>query len=50
MMVKALAGHGDVTLYPAAGHQLNEVHTELRKLLLDWIPARFADFRRREMP
>jgi hypothetical protein len=48
MMVKALAGHGDVKLYPSAGHQLNEVHTELRKLLLDWIPARFADFRRRE--
>jgi pimeloyl-ACP methyl ester carboxylesterase len=48
MMVRALAGHGEVKLYPSAGHQLNEVHTELRKLLLDWIPARFADFRRAE--
>jgi pimeloyl-ACP methyl ester carboxylesterase len=46
MMVRALAGHGDVKLYPTAGHQLNEVHIEVRKLLLDWIPSRFADFRR----
>jgi pimeloyl-ACP methyl ester carboxylesterase len=46
MMVRSLAGHGEVQLYPTAGHQLNEVHTEVRKLLLDWIPARFADFRR----
>jgi pimeloyl-ACP methyl ester carboxylesterase len=45
-MVKALAGHGDLRLYPGAGHQLDEVHLEVRKLLLDWIPARFADLRR----
>jgi pimeloyl-ACP methyl ester carboxylesterase len=44
-MVRALAGHGDLRVYPGAGHQLNEVHLELRKLLLDWIPARFADAR-----
>jgi pimeloyl-ACP methyl ester carboxylesterase len=47
-MVRSLAGHGELRLFPNAGHQLNEVHTELRKLLLDWIPARFADVRRRE--
>jgi len=45
-MVRSLAGHGDLRVYPGAGHQLNEVHLELRKLLLDWIPARFADARR----
>jgi pimeloyl-ACP methyl ester carboxylesterase len=44
-MVRSLAGHGDLRLYPDAGHQLNEVHRELRSLLLDWIPARFAEFR-----
>lgn len=46
-IVRAIAGQGELRLYPTAGHQLNEVHLELRKLLLDWIPARFADFRRR---
>jgi pimeloyl-ACP methyl ester carboxylesterase len=46
LMVKAIAGHGEVKIFPTAGHQLNEVHIEVRKLLLDWIPARFADFRR----
>jgi dienelactone hydrolase len=45
MTVKSLAGHGEIRLFPTAGHQLDEVHLELRKLLLDWIPARFADFR-----
>ena len=44
-MVRSLAGHGELRLYPGAGHQLDEVHLELRKLLLDWIPARFADAR-----
>ncbi|HEX7096495.1 MAG TPA: hypothetical protein VF183_11475 [Acidimicrobiales bacterium] len=44
-MVRALAGHGDLRVYPGAGHQLNEVHRELRLLLLDWIPAKFAAFR-----
>jgi pimeloyl-ACP methyl ester carboxylesterase len=44
-MVRSLAGHGDLRLYPGAGHQLNEVHREVRSLLLDWIPARFAEFR-----
>jgi len=44
-MVRSLAGHGDLRLFPGAGHQLNEVHRELRSLLLDWIPARFADLR-----
>jgi hypothetical protein len=47
-MVRSIAGHGELRLFPTAGHQLNEVHLELRKLLLDWIPARFADFRRAE--
>jgi pimeloyl-ACP methyl ester carboxylesterase len=42
-MVRSIAGHGELRLFPGAGHNLDEVHTEVRKLLLDWIPARFAD-------
>jgi pimeloyl-ACP methyl ester carboxylesterase len=45
-MVKAIAGHGELRVFPGAGHLLDEVHLEVRKLLLDWIPARFADLRR----
>lgn len=44
-MVRSIAGRGDLRLFPNAGHQLNEVQREVRSLLLDWIPARFADFR-----
>ena len=44
-MVRSIAGRGDLRLFPSAGHQLNEVQREVRSLLLDWIPARFADFR-----
>lgn len=47
-MVRAIAGHGDLRVYPNAGHQLNEVHRELRLLLLDWIPSVFAQFRKAE--
>jgi pimeloyl-ACP methyl ester carboxylesterase len=41
--VRSIAGHGELRLYPGAGHNLDEAHTEVRKLLLDWIPARFAE-------
>lgn len=44
-MVKNMAGHGDIEVLPHAGHNLDEVHLEVRKRLLDWIPARFADYR-----
>ncbi len=47
-IVRAIAGHGDLKVYPHAGHTLNEVHLELRKLLLDWIPARLAAMRARD--
>jgi pimeloyl-ACP methyl ester carboxylesterase len=47
VMVRSLAGHGDLRVYPGAGHQLDEIHLELRKLLLDWIPAQFAALRAR---
>lgn len=47
-IVRGIAGHGELRLFPTAGHQLAEVHLELRKLLLDWIPARFAAHRRRD--
>jgi pimeloyl-ACP methyl ester carboxylesterase len=42
-MVRAIAGHGDLRVFAGAGHQLDEIHLELRKLLLEWIPARFAE-------
>jgi pimeloyl-ACP methyl ester carboxylesterase len=45
-MVRSLAGHGDLRVFPDTGHQLNEIHRELRTLLLDWIPAQFAAMRR----
>jgi pimeloyl-ACP methyl ester carboxylesterase len=44
-MVRSLAGHGDLRVFPGTGHQLNEIHRELRALLLDWIPAQFAAMR-----
>jgi alpha/beta superfamily hydrolase len=44
-VVRELAGHGDVVLYPDAGHGLIEAADELRALLLDWIPARFNSTR-----
>ncbi|HEX4778339.1 MAG TPA: hypothetical protein VFW74_16305 [Acidimicrobiia bacterium] len=44
-VVRELAGHGDVVLLPATGHLLRESGDELRALLRDWIPDRFADAR-----
>jgi pimeloyl-ACP methyl ester carboxylesterase len=45
LVVRELAGHGDVVLLPDAGHGLIEAAEELRTLLIDWIPARFAGAR-----
>jgi pimeloyl-ACP methyl ester carboxylesterase len=44
-MVRAMAGGGDLRVIPGAGHQLDQAAEELRSLLLEWIPARFADRR-----
>jgi pimeloyl-ACP methyl ester carboxylesterase len=41
--VRALAGHGEVVVLPGAGHLLLGAEEELRRRLLEWIPARFAD-------
>ena len=44
-VVRELAGHGDVVLLPATGHLLRESGDDVRALLGEWIPARFADAR-----
>jgi dienelactone hydrolase len=41
--VRMLAGHGDVVVLPGVGHLLLGAEEELRRRLLDWIPARFAE-------
>jgi pimeloyl-ACP methyl ester carboxylesterase len=41
-MVQMLAGHGEIVLFPGAGHLLTQVADELRERLMEWIPARFA--------
>lgn len=43
LVVRELAGHGDVVLLPNAGHGLVEATDELRARLRDWIPARFEE-------
>jgi len=42
MIVRALAGHGEVVILPGAGHLLLEATGELRGVLTAWIPARLA--------
>ncbi|MBV8951269.1 MAG: hypothetical protein JOZ99_10365, partial [Actinobacteria bacterium] len=42
-VVRELAGHGDVVLLEHAGHGLVEASEELRRRLVEWIPARFDD-------
>ncbi len=44
-MVRAMAGDGDLRIIDGAGHQLDQAAAALRELLLEWIPARFADRR-----
>jgi len=41
--VRTLAGHGEVVVLPGAGHLLLGVEEELRRRLLEWIAARFAE-------
>jgi pimeloyl-ACP methyl ester carboxylesterase len=41
--VRMLAGHGEVVVLPGTGHLLLGVEEELRRRLLEWIPARFAE-------
>ena len=35
-----LAGHGEIVLFPGAGHLLSEAADELRERLDEWIPER----------
>jgi pimeloyl-ACP methyl ester carboxylesterase len=44
-MVQTLAGGGDLRVLQGVGHQLDQAAAEVRDLLLEWIPARFADRR-----
>jgi pimeloyl-ACP methyl ester carboxylesterase len=41
-VVRALAGQGEIVLYPNAGHLLEEARDELRELLVRWIPERLG--------
>jgi pimeloyl-ACP methyl ester carboxylesterase len=40
-IVQMLAGHGEVVLFPGAGHLLTQAATEIHERLSEWIPARF---------
>jgi pimeloyl-ACP methyl ester carboxylesterase len=42
-VVQMLAGHGEVVLFPGAGHLLTEAADEIRERLEVWISARFAE-------
>jgi pimeloyl-ACP methyl ester carboxylesterase len=41
-VVQMLAGHGEIVLFPDAGHLLSEAADELRERLYEWIPAHLA--------
>jgi hypothetical protein len=40
--VQMLAGHGEIVLFPGAGHLLSEASAELRERLYEWIPEHLA--------
>ena len=42
-MVQMLAGHGEIVLFPGAGHLLSEASGEIRDRLGEWIPAHLAE-------
>ena len=42
-MVQMLAGHGEIVLFPGAGHLLAEAAGEIRDRLEEWIPAHLAE-------
>lgn len=41
-VVRMIAGHGDLRIFPGAGHLLDEARDDLRALLLEWVPERFG--------
>jgi pimeloyl-ACP methyl ester carboxylesterase len=41
LMVRDLAGHGELHVLPGAGHLLREAGDDLRRIVGEWIPARF---------
>ena len=40
--LRMIAGHGELVIYPGAGHLLDEAHVELRELLGHWIPEQLG--------
>ncbi len=42
-VVQALVGHGELVIFPGAGHLLSEAGDELRDRIGTWIPDRFAE-------
>jgi fermentation-respiration switch protein FrsA (DUF1100 family) len=42
-MVQMLAGHGEIVLFPGAGHLLTEAADEIRERLDEWIPTHLAE-------
>ncbi len=41
-VVRMLAGHGELAIFPGAGHLLEEARDELQELLFRWIAERLA--------
>jgi hypothetical protein len=42
-VVQMLAGHGEIVVFPGAGHLLTEASDEIRERLDEWIPAHLAE-------
>jgi hypothetical protein len=42
-VVRMIAGHGDLRIFPGAGHLLDEASAELRALLSEWIRERLGE-------
>jgi pimeloyl-ACP methyl ester carboxylesterase len=42
-VVQMLAGHGEIVVFPGAGHLLGEAADEIRERLDEWIPAHLAE-------
>jgi pimeloyl-ACP methyl ester carboxylesterase len=42
-VVQMLAGHGEIVIFPGAGHLLSEAADELRERLGEWIPSHLAE-------
>jgi pimeloyl-ACP methyl ester carboxylesterase len=41
-VVRLIVGHGELVIFPGAGHLLEEARDDLRELLVQWIPERLS--------